>query len=67
MPTFYDKLFKPNMKKGVTFVQRSRSNWSPKDRDQSDPIPIKDVENYMIRQFFKTNKKSLTNQRVSKK
>ena len=65
MPTFYDKLFKPNMKKGVT--QRSRSNWSPKDRDQSDPIPIKDVENYMIRQLFKTKKKSLTNQRVSKK
>lgn len=30
-------------------------------------VPIKDVEDYMIRQFFKTKKKSLTNQRVSKK
>ena len=65
MPTFYDKLFKPNMKKGIT--QRKRSDWSPKDRDQDDPVPIKDVENYIIRQMFKPKKKSLAKQKVHKK
>jgi hypothetical protein len=58
-------MFKPSSKKGV--MQRRRSHWIAKDNEDMLPVPIKDVEDYMIRQFFKTKKKSLTNQRVSKK
>ena len=65
MPTFYDKMFKPNRKKGV--MRRIRSQWMAKDNENLLPVSIKDVEDHMIRQFFKTKKKSLTNQRVSKK
>lgn len=65
MPTFYDKMFKPNSKKGV--MQRKRSHWVGKDNENMLPVSIKDVEDHMIRQFFKIKKKSLTNQRVSKK
>lgn len=65
MPTFYDKMFKPNRKKGV--MRRLRSQQMAKDNENMLPVSIKDVEDHMIRQLFKTKKKSLTNQRVSKK
>jgi len=65
MPDFYEKLFKPRSKKGV--MQPRRNHWIAKDNENMLPVSIKDVEDYMIRQFFKTKKKSLTNQRVSKK
>jgi hypothetical protein len=62
MPDFYDKLFKPSSKKGV--MQRRRSHWIAKDNENMLPVSIKDVEDHMIRQFFKTKKKSLANQKV---
>ena len=62
MPDFYDKLFKPSSKKGV--MQRKRSHWIAKDNENMLPVPIKDVEDYMIRKFFKTKKQSLANQKV---
>ena len=66
MPTFYDKFFKPYGKKGV--IRNKRSEWNMDRLDeQENPVPVKDVEDYMIRQLFKTKKKSLTNQCVSKK
>ena len=65
MPGFYEKLFKPRSKRGV--MQPRRNHWIAKDNENMLPVSIKDVEDYMIRQFFKTKKKSLTNQRVSKK
>ena len=60
MPTFYNRIFEPKNSK------QSRSKHH-KENGNMLPIPIKDVEDYMIRQLFKTKKKSLTNQRVSKK
>jgi hypothetical protein len=48
-------------------MQPRRNHWIAKDNENMLPVSIKDVEDYMIRQFFKTKKKSLTNQRVSKK
>jgi len=65
MPDFYEKLFKPRSKRGV--MQPRRNHWIAKDNENMLPVSIKDVEDHMIRQFFKTKKKSLTNQRVSKK
>lgn len=65
MPDFYEKLFKPRSKRGV--MQPRRNQWIAKDNENMLPVSIKDVEDHMIRQFFKTRKKSLTNQRVSKK
>lgn len=66
MPTFYDKFFKPHGKKGV--IRNKRSEWHMDEIDgKSNPVPVKDAEDYMIRQLFKTKKKSLTNQRVAKK
>ena len=68
MPVFYDKFFKPSKTKGLANLYRcKRSEWYPKQEIFEEYVPIKDVENHMIRQLFKTKKKSLTNQRVSKK
>ena len=74
MPVFYDKFFKPSKTKGLANLYRCKRNeWHPKQEifDKQEIfekyVPIKDVEDHMIRQFFKTKKKSLTNQRVSKK
>lgn len=66
MPTFYDKFFKPHGKKGV--IRNKRSEWNTTDlEEQENPVPVKDVEDYMIRQLFKTKKKSTANQKVAKK
>lgn len=66
MPTFYDKFFKPHGKKGV--IRNKRSEWNMDGLDeQENPVPVKDVEDYMIRQLFKTKKKSTANQKVAKK
>lgn len=67
MPTFYDKLFKPSgSKRGLMRNKRSEWNMQGFD-DEGNPVPIKDVEDYMIRQLFKTKKKSTANQKVAKK
>lgn len=65
MPSFYEKMFKPKGKKGA--FQPRRSHWIPKDEENMLPVPIKDAEDYMIRQLFKTKKKSTANQKVAKK
>ena len=66
MPTFYDKFFKPHGKKGD--IRNKRSEWNMDGLDeQENPVPVKDVEDYMIRQLFKTKKKSTANQKVAKK
>lgn len=45
-------------------MQRRRSHWIAKDNENVLPVSIKDVEDHMIRQFFKTKKQSLANQKV---
>ena len=63
MPTFYDKMFKPS--KSKIMISR-RNEWSH-DNQIQEPIKLKDAEDYIIRQMFKTKKKSLANQKVDKK
>ena len=63
MPTFYDKFFKPAHSK---IIKSKRNEWSYDDQIQ-EPIKLKDAEDYIIRQMFKTKKKSLANQNVHKK
>lgn len=67
MPTFYDKMFKPSKRKGI--IRNKRTEWSNNEHvnEFEEPIPIKDVEDYLIRQLFKTKKKSIANQNIEKK
>ena len=66
MPTFYDKMFKPANSK---IIRSKRSEWSGDEQinEFQEPIKLKDAEDYIIRQMFKTKKKSLANQKVDKK
>lgn len=72
MPTFYDKMFKP---KKSRFSKSQRNEWghwsdtmaSCAYKEFEDSVSVKDVENFLIRQLFKTKKKSLANQKVAKK
>ena len=66
MPTFYDKMFKPANSK---IIRSKRSEWSSDEQinEFQEPIKLKDAEDYIIRQMFKTKKKSLANQKVDKK
>ena len=66
MPTFYDKMFKPANSK---IIRSKRSEWSGDEQinEFQEPIKLKDAEDYIIRQIFKTKKKSLANQKVDKK
>ena len=72
MPTFYDKMFKPKQsriarnKSGMQEIPSTRNQWSH-DNQIQEPIKLKDAEDYIIRQMFKTKKKSLANQKVDKK
>ena len=72
MPTFYDKMFKPSKSKitrnksGMEEIPLTRNEWSH-DNQIQEPIKLKDAEDYIIRQMFKTKKKSLANQKVDKK
>ena len=63
MPTFYDKMFKPSKSK---IIISRRNEWSH-DNQIQEPIKLKDAEDYIIRQMFKTKKKSLAKQEVHKK
>tara|TARA_B100000242_G_scaffold143655_2_gene102308 strand:- start:447 stop:653 length:207 start_codon:yes stop_codon:yes gene_type:complete len=67
MPTFYDKFFKPSKTKGI--IRSKRSEWYSDEQinELQEPIKLKDAEDYIIRQMFKTKKKSLANQKVDKK
>tara|TARA_A100001035_G_C27526490_1_gene383314 strand:- start:126 stop:332 length:207 start_codon:yes stop_codon:yes gene_type:complete len=67
MPTFYDKMFKPSKRKGI--IRNKRTEWSNNEHENEfqEPIKLKDAEDYIIRQMFKTKKKSLANQKVDKK
>ena len=67
MPTFYDKFFKPSKTKGI--IKSKRTEWSNEDQlnEFQEPIKLKDAEDYIIRQMFKTKKKSLANQNPKKK
>ena len=67
MPTFYDKMFKPSKTKGI--IRSKRSEWYSDEQinELQEPIKLKDAEDYIIRQMFKTKKKSLANQKVDKK
>ena len=66
MPTFYDKFFKPTNSK---MIRSKRSEWSSDEQinELQEPIKLKDAEDYIIRQMFKTKKKSLAKQEVHKK
>ena len=67
MPTFYDKFFKPSKTKGI--IRSKRTEWSNEEHinEFEEPIKLKDAEAYIIRQMFKTKKKSLARQEVHKK
>ena len=66
MPTFYDKFFKHANSK---IIRSKRSEWSGDEQinEFQEPIKLKDAEDYIIRQMFKTKKKSLAKQEVHKK
>ena len=66
MPTFYDKFFKPANSK---IIRSKRSEWSSDEQinEFQEPIKLKDAEDYIIRQMFKTKKKSLAKQEIHKK
>ena len=61
MPTFYDKMFKPSKSKitrnklGMEEIPLTRNEWSH-DNQIQEPIKLKDAEDYIIRQMFKTKK-----------
>ena len=66
MPTFYDKFLKPANSKRI---KSKRNEWSNGDQinEFQEPIKLKDAEDYIIRQMFKTKKKSLANQKVDER
>ena len=72
MPTFYDKMFKPKKSRLSRSQRNEWGHWSDTRascayKEFEDPVSVKDVENFLIRQLFKTKKKSLANQKLAKK